>query len=746
MHSRVVLDRSSYGLQPSPTRCANVDAASLPRRITIQPGRGRDAASTLAPCWDWEVFLSWELWVLVLLAVLLLLCPAQAFAGDAARGTRIIHISDLHFSSASKTLDGDYWVDSQNSRLRSEVLSRYLIENKARLGANRIVITGDITDSGDVADYTIARAFIAKLKHKGFDVYCVPGNHDCSKEGTLALGQRERGQNATRRENFSKYVDQAPFPRVVDLHGGWLILLDSLQGELASDNGNNFAQGALGPEQLAKLRSEIERLQKDRRAGKKIVVCLHHSPFKIVAGDLPPDGSLSLHSKGGLEDAKEFLGIVAGKIDCLLFGHTSPAGSLQQGHESFKVQRRVYGIPIINCENLEHSSWNAGLELQGTAKQLCMAANADGRLEVFYAGADGQIFHDWQAEPNNGWKGSDTPDSKANTSWHGEEALDGRAKQICAGLNHDGLIEICYIGMDGRLGHNWQTAPGGPWHGEEMLDAQWLAKGDEGLRQIWAERNSSGHLDLFYVATDATIRHLGQSALGGAWDCMDGLGGPAQQICVGRNQDGRIELLYTAPDYKIWRNWQTAPNGAWHGPKQFGPQPFFQMDDAALQLCMGQNPDGRLEVFYVGTNGLLYHNWQTAPNGAWHGEKGMGEFPGNHAVQLCVAPNKDGRLEVFYTGRDTIIYHDCQTVPNGDWAGEELLRGLRESAKQICAMPNRDGRIELCYTGINGRLWHNFQTIPNAPYPITVIDLERNQREVFHTGSPEPAEVTTESE
>ena len=57
MHSRVVLDRR-YGLPPSPTRCANVDAASLPRRITIQPGRGRDAASTLAPCWDWEVFLS----------------------------------------------------------------------------------------------------------------------------------------------------------------------------------------------------------------------------------------------------------------------------------------------------------------------------------------------------------------------------------------------------------------------------------------------------------------------------------------------------------------------------------------------------------------------------------------------------------------------------------------------------------------------------------------------------------------
>jgi len=32
------------------------------------------------------------------------------------------------------------------------------------------------------------------------------------------------------------------------------------------------------------------------------------------------------------------------------------------------------------------------------------------------------------------------------------------------------------------------------------------------------------------------------------------------------------------------------------------------------------NPDGRIEVFYMGTDGVLYHNWQLVPNGKWIGK------------------------------------------------------------------------------------------------------------------------------
>jgi len=96
---------------------------------------------------------------------------------------RIIHISDPHFTDSSRTLDAGYIIDSQNSKLRSSVLSNYLINNKSHLRASKVVITGDLTDSGDKRDYLIAKAFVDKLKNNGFEVYSIPGNHDyCIRE------------------------------------------------------------------------------------------------------------------------------------------------------------------------------------------------------------------------------------------------------------------------------------------------------------------------------------------------------------------------------------------------------------------------------------------------------------------------------------------------------------------------------------------------------------------------------------
>lgn len=90
----------------------------------------------------------------------------------------------------------------------------------------------------------------------------------------------------------------------------------------------------------------------------------------------------------------------------------------------------------------------------------------------------------------------------------------------------------------------------------------------------------------------------------------------------------------------------------------------------ATQVAVGQNQDGRLEIFYVGTNSKLYHNWQTLPNGNWRGET---PFPGDSAKQVAVGKNADGRLEIFYVGTNSKLYHDWQLVPNGNWRGEVAL-------------------------------------------------------------------------
>jgi hypothetical protein len=43
----------------------------------------------------------------------------------------------------------------------------------------------------------------------------------------------------------------------------------------------------------------------------------------------------------------------------------------------------------------------------------------------------------------------------------------------------------------------------------------------------------------------------------------------------------------------------------------------------------------------------------------WHGEEPLGKTH-NEAKSLVVAQNQDGRLEVIYIGTDDVIYHNWQ--------------------------------------------------------------------------------------
>jgi hypothetical protein len=90
-------------------------------------------------------------------------------------------------------------------------------------------------------------------------------------------------------------------------------------------------------------------------------------------------------------------------------------------------------------------------------------------------------------------------------------------------------------------------------------------------------------------------------------------------------------------------------------------------------VAVGNNADGRLEIFYIGLDDVLYHNWQLAPNGKWIGENAVGPKGPSRAKQVAVGNNADGRLEIFYIGLDDVLYHNWQSAPNGNWIGEKIL-------------------------------------------------------------------------
>lgn len=306
---------------------------------------------------------------------------------------RIIHISDPHFSDSKYYLNTGgsigLKIQEQDSAKRSETLVNYLIQNRDLFRTNKVVITGDLTDSGDDGDYkNFAQPFIQRLKDANFEVYAVPGNHDYCKMGTLAVNNdaiknalkdvfcsicparepftgacaddiglpcpldelpliKDNATMQVRRQRFIHYITgYSQYPHVVDFDNGRLILLDSMQAELDENTGDLGAEGKLGDTQLSRLSDPfgpIKDYQEERKKGKKLIVGLHHSPFDA-----------------NLKDADKLLEILNYKIDCLLFGHTTPDGRYQQpssiddSESNKKINNNQAKIPLINCVNMQN--------------------------------------------------------------------------------------------------------------------------------------------------------------------------------------------------------------------------------------------------------------------------------------------------------------------------------------------------------------------------------------------------------
>ncbi|HEY4028804.1 MAG TPA: metallophosphoesterase [Caulobacteraceae bacterium] len=282
----------------------------------------------------------------------------------------IIHLSDPHCTASSHTLgqisDGILHRDFQNSGAKLDRLATYITANRQTLGADTIVISGDLTDSGDEEDYSDPHngvlQFIARMRNAGFTVFAVPGNHDYCKEGNQFLtGQINEGEQA-RRDRFIRlvtpqYASAPKYPHVEDIKrtdgtlGAHLILLDSMQEELDGNTGNNRAQGTLGQTQLDALATKLGQLQAGRAQGVKVICALHHSPF-YDSGDL------------ALSDASRFKSIITGQVDCLIYGHvtrdnryqgpryTSP--TVYETEDASIVQgQTALNVPLINVQNLE---------------------------------------------------------------------------------------------------------------------------------------------------------------------------------------------------------------------------------------------------------------------------------------------------------------------------------------------------------------------------------------------------------
>ena len=210
------------------------------------------------------------------------------------------------------------------------------------------------------------------------------------------------------------------------------------------------------------------------------------------------------------------------------------------------------------------NGWSAWDNLGGGIgpQFLLVAANADGRLEVFAVSTGpGELEHIWQNTPGGGWSGWSTLGSLPG----------GFPVQLSVGRNANGRLELFNVGVGG-LWHNWQTTPGAGWAGWSRLGQP----SGVNLNGVAVASNADGRLEVFATGDNA-LWHIWQTAPNGSWSDWDSLGNPGAAALdapsVGVNADGRLRCLSRASGMRCFMCIRAAPGGAWSDWDSLGGEP-----------------------------------------------------------------------------------------------------------------------------------------------------------------------------
>jgi hypothetical protein len=166
--------------------------------------------------------------------------------------------------------------------------------------------------------------------------------------------------------------------------------------------------------------------------------------------------------------------------------------------------------------------------------------------------------------------------------------------------------------------------------------------------------------------------------------------------------------------------WQTAPNDGWSQWVSHGAPPGLLLNSAP-SIAAGEG--GRLDVFIVSQEAVLWHIAKTAVNGVWsdwvsHGSP-SGVLFGSDSTPVVVY-SADGRLVVFIVGNDGRLWQMQQTAPNGGWSGwrsHDGPSGMKFLRSRPAVASGLDGRLELFLVGADASLWHLHQTGSNDASP-----------------------------
>ena len=227
---------------------------------------------------------------------------------------RLGHLSDLHV--ADRRRYPRHGLTPKDCDKHSTRLARQLLVSLRESQVDHLVVTGDLTASGETVEFEKASDLLRSWAEKG-RLTVVPGNHDVWTEEAAEKGRflRTLGPNGRGMKRPS-----SPYPLAVTLSPEVVLLaLDSARyGE------DPFSTpGRLGPQQLQATRDLVRQHVKEGRA---VLLALHHH-LVLPPERIPSDAAVA---RMPLADADKVVRLVAEMpVAAVLHGHRHCAFRLE---------------------------------------------------------------------------------------------------------------------------------------------------------------------------------------------------------------------------------------------------------------------------------------------------------------------------------------------------------------------------------------------------------------------------------
>lgn len=197
---------------------------------------------------------------------------------------RLIHLTDPHLTSLERWRLADLrgkrwsgylsWQRKRRHQLLRGMLDR-LVDAALAESPAQVLVTGDLAHVGLPEEIAAARAWLERLGSPE-QVFLVPGNHDVyARDSWTAVATNWRDYLGLP-AGAERAGERDAYPVVRRLDGLWLAGVSS-----SIPTAPFLATGALGPEQLARLRSVLAEAR-----AQQALVCLliHHPPLTGLAG------------------------------------------------------------------------------------------------------------------------------------------------------------------------------------------------------------------------------------------------------------------------------------------------------------------------------------------------------------------------------------------------------------------------------------------------------------------------------